>query len=258
MKFIATTSQAATDLKPEFRDFLQESKIGYVPRQRQSLKKLIKSHQADGAIVWHTSGPILHIDDQKLFFHPSMAKNRIGAFRKNGQPDLLVKACNLQEGDDFLDCTLGLGADAIVASYFSRGGRILGLESSYPVGCIIKWGMKLYQSQMPWLDEAIKRIEVVSADHNDFLPCLPDKSFDIVYFDPMFRHPLMRSQPIASLRSLADHRPLALKAIEQACRVGRKRVVVKELAASSEFQRLGITKLVGSTHNKITYGVIEM
>ena len=113
--------------------------------------------------------------------------------------------------------------------YFAQG-TVVGLESSRAIAMVVKWGMKLYDSPMTWLKEAANRIQVINSEHYQYLSDLDDNSFDIVYFDPMFRQPLLKSQAISPLRSLANPAPLDLRAIEQACRVARKRVVVKERA----------------------------
>lgn len=258
MKFIVTTTQSAVEREPLMELFLQECGFAYVPRQRKGLELLMQEHLADGVIVWERQGPVLYIEGEKFFFHPSMAKNRIAFYRKMQTPDLLVKACQLQTGDSFLDCTLGMGADSIVASYFSESGRICGLEHQTAVACVIRWGMKLYNCRMPWLNEAIQRIEVMNCNHQAFLQEQDDQSFDIVYFDPMFQKPLMKSQPISPLRKLADHDPLQSDSIREACRVARKRVVMKDLSAGEELERLGFTLLPGSKHNKLAYGMIEV
>jgi len=258
MHIIATTTQSKTELENDFKKFLQESKFEFVPRKRRSLKTLIDEHNAQGIVVWQEEGPVLFIDNVKFFFHPSMAKNRIALFRKSGFIDPLVKACNIKENSNFLDCTLGLGADAVVVSYFSPGGRIVGLESSTPIAYVVKWGMKLYDSGMPWLDSAVKRIEVINCDHYSYLRQMQDDSFDIVYFDPMFRKPLLKSQAIAPLRLLANPAPLEKETITEACRVARRCVVLKELKFGQEFERLGFKKLVGNPRNKIVFGVIEI
>ncbi|MDD2621274.1 MAG: class I SAM-dependent methyltransferase, partial [Syntrophomonadaceae bacterium] len=215
-------------------------------------------HQAQGVVVWQVDGPIMHIANEVFFFHPSMAKNRIACFRKFRQIDNLARACQLQPHDSFLDCTLGLGADAIVASYFSKGGQIVALESSLLIAMIVKWGMKMYNSSMTWLNSAVKNIEVINANHYDYLKKLPDNSFDIVYFDPMFRKPILESQAIAPLRLMANHQELSKSSITEAIRVARKRVVVKEMTNSQEFERLGLVKLEYSPHNKLAYGIKEV
>jgi len=257
MKIVATTTQAGKEIDSTYADFLEDSGITFVPRQRRSLDRIREQEQARGVIVWEPSGPVLYLEGNKFFFHPSMAKVRITAYRKKGQPDPLIEACQMQEDDYFLDCTLGLGADAIVASFFATRGRVVGLESSLPIGQTIKWGMKLYESDLTWLQEAIKRIEVINCDHNQYLANSKDNSWDIVYFDPMFRSPLMKSQAISPLRGAADYRPLEPEAIRQACRVARRKVVIKERMGSNEFARLNCSKVVGSRNNNTAFGIIE-
>ncbi|MDD4802711.1 MAG: class I SAM-dependent methyltransferase [Syntrophomonas sp.] len=256
MKFIVTTTQSIDAVSNTMAEFLADSQLEYIPRRSLSLEKLAVEHNAAGIIVWQSEGPILYIDNEKLFFHPSMAKVRIAEFRKKQRADLLIEACQLQPEDSFLDCTLGMGADAIVAAYFSETGKITGLEYDNEIARVMKWGMKLYQGRMPWLDQAIKRVEVINCDHTEYLVRQPDKSYDIVYFDPMFTSPIKHSQPISPLRKLANHDSVNTETIQEACRVARKRVVMKTLLAGGELERLGFEKAIGSKHNPIAYGII--
>jgi 16S rRNA G966 N2-methylase RsmD len=256
MKFIVTTPQSIDSVNEIMAEFINESQLEYVPRRSSSVEKLAREHDADGVIVWETEGPILYVENEKLFFHPSMAKVRIAEYRKKGREDLLIQACQMNQGDSFLDCTLGMGADAIVAAYFSETGKITGLEYQRAVAQVIGWGMKLYQGNMPWLNQAINRVKVINCDHKVFLRQQTDQSYDIVYFDPMFNKPLWRSQPLSPLRKLANHDPLDKDTIQEACRVARKRVVLKTLLSGEEIERLGFQKIKGSKHNPIAYGII--
>jgi hypothetical protein len=86
---------------------------------------------------------------------------------------------------------------------------------------------------------------------------LADRSFDIVYFDPMFRAPILKSSNVNPIRTLANMQPLTAEAIQQACRLARKKVVVKDAAGSSEFARLGINTIVGGKYSSISYGIID-
>ena len=255
MKIIVTTTQSVKESDILLQEFLQETRWEFVPRRRKSLAYISREHESPGIVVWHNDGPVLHLADEKFFFHPSMAKIRINAYRNRQIIDPLIKAGDLKTQDSVLDCTLGMGADSIVAAYFT-GIKVVGLEASFPVAMMVKWGMKTYHSGINWLDEAIHRIEAVPADHKTFLKSLPDDSFDIVYFDPMFRQPLMDSKPLAPLRLLADHDPLTAESLAEACRVARKRVVMKELYRSGEMQRLGFDEFVGSLNNPIRYGYV--
>ena len=258
MKFVITTTQSQPEPGPGLLEFATATGFEFIPRRRRGLAELAREQGARGVIVWEPGGPVLYIDGEKLFFHPGMAKSRIAAYRKKGQEDLLIKACQLQPGWSFLDCTLGMGADAIVASYFSQTGQITGLESEAAAAAVIGWGMKMYSSRMGWLNQAVNRIEVVNSDHRDYLPQLPARSYDIVYFDPMFEQPLLRSQPLNPLRKLANSQPLDPASVEQACRAARRRVVMKTQAAGDELERLGFRRVPGSRHNPINYGVIDI
>lgn len=258
MKFIVTTTQSKSGLNLELEAFLAETNLYFVNREGRSIEEIKKKYDVNGVIVWHEYGPVLHIEGEKFYYHPSMAKNRISLYRKKGVKDPFINACQLDNGDKLLDCTLGLGADALVAAYFNPDGQIISLESSPIIASIVKWGMKLYNSKLIWLDEAIKRIEVINIDYLTYLQLIPDKSFDIIYFDPMFRNPLLKSAPLTPLRLLANHLPLSPDSIVEACRVARKRVVIKELAGSSEFDKLGITTFASSPNNKITFGIINL
>lgn len=259
MKIIATTSQSVSLPSIHLQAFLKEAGIEFVPRRRQSLPSLLQQNTADAVIVWQDrQGPILHYGGQILYFHPSMAKVRIAAYRKKSQNDPLIQAAGVWPGDAILDCTLGLGADSIVLAYFAHPGRVVALESSSAIACTVKWGMQMYRSGMDWLDQAIHQVEVQHEDHLTYLRQTPDKSFDIVYFDPMFRQPLLKSQPLTPIRELGNPAPLEPDAIHEAVRVARRRVVMKERSNSEEFDRLGFDRVLGSPHNAVHYGIIDI
>ncbi|MGI6435838.1 MAG: class I SAM-dependent methyltransferase [Syntrophomonadaceae bacterium] len=257
MKIVATTTQSREEPDVVFRQFLIDSGFEYVPRRRGGLKAIREEHQADAVLVWQPQGPVLHLGDNKLFFHPSMAKIRLAAYRNKGQVDPLIEAARVEADDAVLDCTLGLGADSIVLAYFARAGEVLSLESSPAIAYTIKWGMRLYQSSMPWLDEAIHRVKVKAADHLSYLQNLPDNCYDIVYFDPMFRNPLLKSETLSPIRVLGNTQALTEEAVNEGRRVARKRVVIKERAQSTEFARLGCHRIAGSIHNQVHFGIID-
>lgn len=258
MNYALTTTQSQHNSSNDMSRFIEQTRIPYIPRRRRGLAQITAEHGLQGIIVWEPAGPVLYTENGKFFFHPSMAKCRIGAFRKQRQEDLMIRACQLTRGDSFLDCTLGLGTDAIVAAYFSEHGIITGLESQPVVAAVISWGMKLYQGKMDWLNQAVKRVAVINVDHKGYLSQLADNSFDIVYFDPMFNRPLLKSQPIGTLRGLANYAVLEEETIQHACRVARKRVVMKTLRTGDEISRLGMQEFAGSQHNPIVYGFISL
>jgi SAM-dependent methyltransferase len=152
--------------------------------------------------------------------------------------DPFLEAAGIRPGDEVLDATLGLGADALVAAAAcGPGGRVVALEGSRPLAAWVAEGLRRLEA------EPARRIEVRAGDHLAALGALPPRSFDVVAFDPMFRH--ARSQPggFELVRALADPRPLQAEAVAEARRVARRWVVVKDGAPGWDLARLGLTPL---------------
>lgn len=253
-----TETRKGIPVDPELMQFAAESGVSYTPRRDRSITRIMAEEGAAGVIIWKQEGPVLYQGGERFFYHPSMGKNRVSRIRK-GQSDPMIEAMGLRKGWEVLDCTLGLGADALVVSFVvGDEGRVLGVESSPITAAVVRWGIKKYPRGPVWLKAAMDRIEIICADHLEVLKELPARSFDIVYFDPMFRHPINSSQAISPLRQLANHRPLSEEAIAEALRVSRSRVVVKERAGSTEFERLGIQQVLTGEHRDIAYGIIEV
>ena len=231
----------------------------FVPRRRDTLYRLWRKYGPQPVLVATTEGLRLYPPDsaEPFYFHPSTAYLRVTRML-NGGSDKLVEAAGAEPGDTVLDCTAGLGADAIVFAHeVGPQGRVVALESEPLVAWIVGEGLASYQSGLEELDAAMRRIELVQADHASYLPALPDNSVDIVYFDPMFRESIESSIALSPLRKIANNRPLDPAVIREACRIARKRVVLKEQASSGEFERLGFAIRQGSKSARIAYGVIE-
>ncbi|MCR5176475.1 MAG: class I SAM-dependent methyltransferase [Anaerovibrio sp.] len=229
-----------------------------VMRHHESLEELREKYKATNVLVARQGKYVLVTPEGELFFHPNMSQLRIKNIRM-GDEDHMIRAMDLREGMSVLDCTLGFGADSIVASFVTgQGGSVVGLEASPIISFITGEGMKSFLATNYELHSAIKRVRVINADYNLYLKELPDSSVDVVYFDPMFRHPLMDSHNINPLRSVADHRPLEPEAVKEAMRVARCRVVMKENSRSKEFSRLGFSDISGGKHSKVHYGIIHI
>jgi 16S rRNA G966 N2-methylase RsmD len=137
-------------------------------------------------------------------------------------------------------------------------GTVLGLETSSVVAFIARYGLQHFQSADSELTEALRRIDIEHTHSYRYLTNLPDNSYDVVFFDPMFRHPIHSSSNVKPLRYLADNSPLPKNTLIEACRVAKQRVVVKESSKSDEFKRLGITTVYGGKYSSVHYGVIEI
>ncbi|MDR0269443.1 class I SAM-dependent methyltransferase [Paenibacillus sp.] len=230
----------------------------YVPRSRTPLAKMAKLHGNDDIIVVLDGGArLVRPGEEPMDFHPSMGFIRAKRILK-GESDPMLDAACMREGDSVLDCTAGLGTDALVFSV--KGGMdtvVTAVESSPSLSALLSEGLAYYTSGVNEVNESMRRINVLNRNHLDVLRSLPDLSMDIVYFDPMFREPLMDSSAIRPLRWFANSEPLSEESIQEAVRVARKTVVLKEKRGSGEFARLGFTEQERA-HSKISYGVITV
>lgn len=230
----------------------------FVHRNKYSIPALRLKYQSNDIIVVSSKELKWYRGElSPYFFHPSMAYLRIDRLMK-GESDALVKYARLSPGDTVLDCTAGLGSDAIVMAYaVGSTGSVTAVESEAPLALLLEEGLKYYDSDSEELNESMRRIRIVHRHHLDVLRDCPDDSYDVVYFDPMFRQPAYQSPSIEPIRSLSNAEPLDVQSIEQAIRVAKKTVVLKELRDSAEFERLGFRNIF-KTYSKIAYGVIEV
>lgn len=242
----------------------------------------IKFHQApekNQPLQGDLEVPILHITRNGVFlengefrfsFHPSMALIRLIQLGR-GESDRFLDATGLQQGETLLDATLGLGTDALVAAWrVGEEGRVIAIEHSAVLAALIRDGLaSLAHGPLPrvgnpekakaWLalSEAAKRIEVHWGDHQDYLAHSPSASFDVIYFDPMFRHTREQSASIRPLHHFSNVQPLQKNVISEAYRVARKRVILKERKESQEFSRLGFSVSEGGKYSHVDYGIIQ-
>ncbi|HEY2493518.1 MAG TPA: class I SAM-dependent methyltransferase [Paenibacillus sp.] len=228
----------------------------YVPRRNTSLSKLVQAHSDSIVLVVLENGArLVRPGFPTMEYHPSMGFVRAKRLLK-GEPDPMVEAAGMVTGDTVLDCTAGLGSDALVfAVKGGSEGKVIAIESSEHLSTLLTEGLRHYVTGVEEVNKAMRRIEVRLGHHLDILQEMADNSVDIVYFDPMFREPIMDSAAINPLREFANSDALSLAVIEEAKRVARKSILLKEKWGSPEFERLGF-KMQERSHSKITYGVI--
>lgn len=258
-KLLVTTAlKNSPGIIREAKNIAEVLKIPYLPRENYSIKALTEQCNTSAILVVSTERLTMVNGEEEYFFHPSMAKIRIKDL-VSGQSDQMARAMDLNPGDSVLDCTLGLGTDALVESFVTGStGQITGLEKIPVLALITQRGLQEYVDNNDRINQAMRRIKVINADYNLFLKEAPDNSYDVVYFDPMFRRPNLKSSAINALRLLAEHEPLKEDIIRQAMRVARKRVVIKERKGSAEFARLDFKAVVGGKYSPINYGVIKV
>ena len=232
--------------------------IPYAARRTASLSALKKNYAVDFVLVAKEGLLMLETPGGELFFHPNMAHLRLKNLR-GGDPDRMVDAMGLKQGMTVLDGTLGFGADAIVASFVvGPEGQVTGIESQPLIEAVVGHGLAYFNGDSPYILEAMRRVKTICDDALAYLRRQADDSVDVVYFDPMFRHPFLSSTSLDPLRTVADKRALTKETVTEACRVARCRVVMKESSRSEEFARLGFQLTDGGRYSNVRYGVISL
>ncbi len=163
---------------------------------------------------------------------------------RQGETDPLVRAAGLRAGDEVLDATLGLAGDALIAG-------VIALEASPVLAAFVTAGLR--RLLVPGR-AAAGRIEVRCADHRAALREMPDRSVDVVLFDPMFRSAGESGALFDLVRTLAEHAPLAPETLREARRVARRGVLVKDAPPGHELARLGLVPLPSRRSPRIVFG----
>ena len=255
---IVTTAVKPSDAHIAKAQQLAEELSGrFVQREKYSVQNLMEQSDT-GSVIVVTEKEVRLFDvkrPQPFFFHPSMAYVRVKRMMKGEQDPLLVLS-RCEKGDHVIDCTAGLCGDSLVFSYgVGSEGTVIALESEPVLCALVRDGLASYRSNEKEIDQAMRRIKLNRIDHLQYLKNLPDNSADIVYFDPMFRQPIHESSSMKPLRRIANTNPLTEEAINEAIRVARKTVIMKENGFSDQFEQLGFKKI---SHTRIGYGVINV
>lgn len=223
------------------------SVLGYeiVERNKKSIARMQIEFDSHVLVAGLSRYELFRVGMEKpFFFHPNSAAFRLKRLVK-GETDPLIEVTQLSKGDSFLDCTLGLASDSIIASYIiGESGKMLGIENDPDVAFITKSGLHSFESNSEELTKAMKNIAVVHKDAVDYLTSQPDNSWDVVYIDPMFSTPIDESTNFAPLRQVGMKSSLTEEWMEEAKRVCKHRVVVKDRFNSPVFERFNLTQLV--------------
>jgi 16S rRNA (guanine1516-N2)-methyltransferase len=250
---------AAVRLAEQVREIDETSvSVRIVDRERFSLNRLREQYDdPDILLVSRERIEYYHHQQPVLFFHPSIAAIRVKRLL-NGEADSLMELSGVKMGDRILDCTAGLGSDAIVYSFAAKGnGKVTALENQTIPYLMLSHGLSEYDSDIPGMNEAMRRVQVLRAEHLEYLQQQADGSYEVVYLDPMFRKPIQESNSIGALRQLADPRAVTEIVIQEARRVAKRVVILKEQRDSGEFARLGFEEVYRTT-TKTAYGVIRL
>jgi hypothetical protein len=214
--------------------------IEAVERGHRSLASVAAACGADALLVVGPRRVALWIDGAERPWRAGMGELRLKRLLdgERSTRDAFLEAAGLRAGDAVLDATLGLGMDALVAAGAAGPtGRVLGVEHSRALAALTAEGLARHRSP------AARRVEVLAGDAAEVLAALPERSFDVVVFDPMFRDARAQGPAFDLVRRLGDARPLAPETLARARRVARRCVVVKDGTPGWDLARLGLTPL---------------
>jgi 16S rRNA G966 N2-methylase RsmD len=254
---VTTARKQANALKEKAA--LCAAKLGarFVERQDRSLEALFAAYGEDVCIVGKERQTLYKYNEAvPFFYHPNASFIRYKQWKKTGT-DPLIDAAALSTGDEVLDATLGMGADAVMAALaVGRTGTVTGLEASKSIAHIVATGLKEWQEGDEMFLQALRRVNVVNTGSAAYFQHLKDKSVDVVYFDPMFETKVA-SPGLEGLRHFACSETLTKSVLDEAKRVARRAVVLKGHWQSEQFARFGFT-VNRRQHATFQYGVIEI
>jgi len=259
MKVIVTTAgRTNQEMVKKARSVAGELCVPYVTRNKESIFTLQQREEADVIAVGKNRLELHPYDgEEPIFFHPNSSMFRAKRVLR-GEYDPFLEATKLEEGMSFLDCTLGLASDSIIASLVTgESGRVMGIEGNRYVAYLVKEGLRSWSTGVSELDEAMQRIFVHHQTFEAYLRCCEDNSVDVVYFDPMFSETIEESDGIRGLKQVALYTTLSEEVMEEAKRVAKKRVVLKDHWQSKRFEQFGFDVYRRKTA-KFHFGVLEV
>ncbi len=254
---IVTTARNTTaELKEKARELAASQGLIYRERKDISAANLLQNGQY--LIVYTQQGPEIVTKDGTHRFHLSMAQLRIENLIKGGQ-DHFIQALGRKRPLRILDCTFGFGSDALTASwYLNREGTVTGVESSLPMYIAGSWGCREFIHENPEVTAALRRITVIHASYQEYLKKIPKGAYDVIYFDPMFAHPVMASPQFHPVRQVLNHEPLEADILELARQKAGNRVVVKGRAFRKWKSQYPDMQIMGGRYSKVQYAVWEV
>ena len=256
--FVTTAGRTNDRMSKVAMEIAEQLKVTFIPRNKCSVLSLQEKNADDCLVIGKKRLELYPFGEQEpFFFHPNSSMFRIKRLLK-GEKDPFIEAAQLKEGMSMIDCTLGLASDSIVASFVvGEMGMITGIEASLYLAYVVRDGLKNWDSRIEEMNQAMKRIIVHKSSSLEYLQSQHDNSVDCVYFDPMFEESILESDGIKTLGKFAVYDNLTEDMINEALRVARKRVVLKDHYRSERFEKYGF-QVFRRKSAKFHFGVIEI
>jgi hypothetical protein len=256
--FVTTAGRTNEAMIAKAEAIAAELNITYITRKKRSVQALQQLLQDACIVVGKERLELYPLGEkQPFFFHPNSSMFRIKRLMDK-EHDPFIEACQLESGNFFLDCTLGLASDSIVASFVvGSTGKVVGVEGNPYLAYIVEKGLNSWESGIPEMDEALRQINVQHHLSLEYMKSLPDKCFDIVYFDPMFEEHILESDGIKGLSNMAIYNDITDEMMAEAKRIARNRIVLKDHFRSKRFEKYHFHVLRRKSA-KFHFGVIQI
>lgn len=246
---IVTTSVKTTkELDSAAKLLANNLTLQYIPRNKKTIKQLLSI--ATGVLVIYKNKLSYYENNSELFFHLDTTALKI----KNSDNEPLLEIIN-DKKQEILDCTMGLAGDSILLSYY--GHNVTAIEKNNIIFLITNTGLNEYNSQNEKINDAMRKITTYNCDCLDFLKNSPENSYDVIYVDPMFSHNITESNNLAGITTLADTTFPFDEFLEEAFRVGRKKIIIKAHFKDDIFEKYNFTRIIRK-NTKFHYGFINI
>ena len=256
MIYVTPSLKAKESLLREGRRWADAIGAVFVPRRGRTRNELREAY-GDNVLVYSSRGPQIDRPEGVHFFSLNMAELRIQNIRKGGT-DHLIEAIGADGPIRLLDCTCGFGADAMTASFALPAGSVVyGLESSPLLAAVTAWGFAHFCHPCGDVTAALRRICLRRGDYMDYLRDPQAEPYDVLYFDPMFSHPVEGSCQFQPVRAMMDHRALTAEALRLAVKKARRRVVVKGRSFDKIAGDFPDVKHYGGKYSRVAYVVLK-
>jgi hypothetical protein len=250
------TAGADADTRAQARERAEVLGIPYFERQG-SLEYMTKLTGTDCFLIYEKNGPVYRAGSSFYRYHIGSAALRLLQLKKTGY-DRLCSLLPETRPLSVLDATFGMGGDSAVISWFlGSHGRVTALECEPVLWEIGQYGLRHWKGE-PDVETALRRILLKKESFQKFLRSAEPRSFDVVYFDTMFKIPVDRSDNMKAFRQAACTDSLSEEVLSDAVRAARRRVIVKERPFSSLFKNPLFQTVHRRRGQSTAYGVIDL
>ena len=252
MRAVITTGREKPEQhEPTARALCERFGLSFAPRGDRRSEQVLADAGAELLGIVGPRGLVLQRGDVQLAFSAGLAELRIKRVRA-GEHDPLVAMAGLGPGDGVLDATLGLARDALVIA--AAGARVHGLEAVPLLAAFADAGLRAVGGAA---GEVAPGVNVRCQRHAEFLEATPDRSVDVVYFDPMFTDAVQMPREYQLFRALADPTVLQRAQVVEALRVCRRAVIVKDGPSARLVKGLGLPLRGLTSGSRVRYARFE-